>query len=161
MEVVFPDLTVVKPEVSVFGGAEVEINDSQLLIGGEVVASWSDKHTDQCKASLSFGTQEVKNGDTLSMPGILTLTVTNDQEKSSQAEITLINEAISGEATIDDMQVGREIDLLAHITFVNGATLVKTEIEQDSQRTEINDPYHYTPEFPGMCSFIFTVTGMN
>ena len=161
MEVVFPDLTVVKPEVSVFGGAEVEINDSQLLIGGEVVASWSDKHTDQCKVSLSFGGKEVKSGDKLSMAGILTLTVTNNQEKSSQAEITLVNEAISGEATIDDMQVGMAIDLLAHITFVNGATLVKTEIEQDSQRTEIYDPHNYIPEFPGMCSFIFTVTGMN
>ena len=161
MEVVFPDLTVVKPEVSVFGGVEVEINDSQLLIGGEVVASWSDKHTDQCKVSLSFGGKEVKSGDKLSMAGILTLTVTNNQEKSSQAEITLVNEANSGEATIDDMQVGMAIDLLAHITFVNGATLVKTEIEQDSQRTEIYDPHNYIPEFPGMCSFIFTVTGMN
>ena len=44
MEVVFPDLTVTKPEVNVFGGMEVQITDTQLLIGGELVAEWSDKY---------------------------------------------------------------------------------------------------------------------
>lgn len=161
MEVVFPDLTVTKPEVNVFGGVGVGITDSQLLIGGEEVASWSDKHTTKCKAELSFNGREVKSGDVLSEPGKLTLTITNDQGKSSTAVIILTNEAVIGEAKIGDMQVDEEIDLLAGITFAEGATLVKTEIDMDGQRTEITDAQHFTPEYPGTCSIIFTVKGKN
>ena len=161
MEVVFPDLTVTKPEVNVFGGVGVGITDSQLLIGGEEVASWSDKHTKKCKAELSFNGREIKSGDVLSEPGKLTLTITNDQGKSSTAEIILTNEAVIGEAKIGDMQVDEEIDLLAGITFAEGATLVKTEIDMDGQRTEITDAQHFTPEYPGTCSIIFTVKGKN
>ena len=97
----------------------------------------------------------------LSEPGKLTLTITNDQGKSSTAEIILTNEAVIGEAKIGDMQVDEEIDLLAGITFAEGATLVKTEIDMDGQRTEITDAQHFTPEYPGTCSIIFTVKGKN
>ena len=125
------------------------------------MASWSDKHTTKCKAELSFNGREVKSGDVLSEPGKLTLTITNDQGKSSTAEIILTNEAVIGEAKIGDMQVDEEIDLLAGITFAEGATLVKTEIDKDGQRTEITDAQHFTPEYPGTCSIIFTVKGKN
>jgi hypothetical protein len=89
------------------------------------------------------------------------LTVTNNQGRSSTAEITLVNGVVIGEARIGDMQVDEETDLLAGITFVEGATLVKTEIEQDGQLTEITDPQHFTPEYPGECTLIFTVNGKN
>ena len=154
-------MSILMPEVSVFGGVELQLTDTQLLIGGAVVAEWSDKRTEKCKVKLSFNGRELKSGDVLSEPGKLTLTVTNDQGKSSTAEITLTNEAVSGEVRIGDMQVDAETDLLIGLTFVSGATLVKTEIEQDGKRTEIPDPHHFTPEYPGTCAIIFTVKGKN
>ena len=59
------------------------------------------------------------------------------------------------------MQVDEETDLLADINFAEGATLVKTQIEMDGQLTEIADPQHFTPEYPGECTLIFTVNGKN
>lgn len=55
------------------------------------------------------------------------------------------------------MQVDQPKDLLAGLTFAPGVELLKVEIEQDGQRTEIADPHSYMPEYPGQCSFIFTV----
>ena len=79
MEDTFPDLSILMPEVNVFGGSDVTITDTQLLVGGEVVAEWSDKVTQQCKVTLALGTREVKSGDVLNGPGKLLLTVTNDE----------------------------------------------------------------------------------
>ena len=79
MEDTFPDLSILMPEVNVFGGSDVAITDTQLLIGGEVVAEWKDKYTQQCKVTLALGTREVKDGDVLDEPGKLVLTVTNDR----------------------------------------------------------------------------------
>ena len=114
MEEVFPDLTILIPEVNVFGGVELQLTDTQLLIGGDVVAEWSDKRTEKCKASLSFNGQEVNSGDVLSEPGTLTLTVTNDQDKSSTAEITLTNDSIFGIENLRNaiIQVDKEVNIL-------------------------------------------------
>ena len=163
MEEVFPDLTVVQPEVNVFGGATLEITDTQLLIGGAVVASWSDKRTKQCKVGVTVNGKEVKSGDTVGEPGKLVLTVTNDQGKSTTAEIMLKNDAVYGLDNLSNasIQVDKEINLLDGITFANDATLQKTEIEIDGQRTEIADPQHFTPDTPGTCTIIFTVVGKN
>ena len=49
-------------------------------------------------------------------------------------------------------QVDQETDLLSGITFGNGAELTKVEIEKDGQRSEVADPHHFTPEYPGTCS---------
>jgi hypothetical protein len=157
----FPDLTVTMPEVNVFGGVVLQVSGNKLLIGGEEVASWSDKIAEPCKATFSLNGQEVKDGDVLSQPGTLTVTVTNNQERSSSAEITLITNAMSSAIQISDMQVGKEVDLLAGITLANGAELVKVEMEMDGTTAEITDPQHFTPDYPGTCSFIFTVKGKN
>ena len=55
------------------------------------------------------------------------------------------------------MQVDKEVDLLAHITFAPGVELLKVETEQDGQRTEIADPHAFTPEYPGTLTLVFTV----
>ena len=157
----FPDLTVLKPEVSVFGGAQVVIAPKALLIEDDTVALWSDKYTAECKVTVKHNDKELASGDYISEEGKLTLTVTNDQGKSSTAEITLTNEAVSGEARLGDMQVDEEVDLLSGITFVNNATLVMVEIEVEGQRTEIANPQHFVPEYPATCAIIFTVTGKN
>lgn len=161
MQESFPDLSVLKPEVNVFGGVEVRISGNKLQIGGEDVASWSDKVAEPCTATLSLGGQEVNDGDILSEPGRLTVTVTNSQERSSSAEIILTNDAVYGLESLKDlpMQVDEEIDLLAAITLANGADIVKVEIEMDGERTVISDPSHFIPQYPGTCSLIFTVKG--
>lgn len=150
MEEVFPDLTVVQPEVNVFGGATLSITDTQLLIGGELVASWSDKRTKQCKVGVTVNGSEVKNGDTVGEPGTLVLTVTNDQGKSTTAEITLKNEAVYGLDNLSNasIQVDKEINLLDGITFAEGVESITLEIETDGKRTTIPDPNHYTPDYP-------------
>ena len=65
MQESFPDLSILQPEVNVFGGMEVQITDTQLLIGGELVAEWSDKYSDKCTATLTLNDNEVKSGDTV------------------------------------------------------------------------------------------------
>ena len=153
----FPDLTITKPEVNVFGGVTIQIAGNRLLIADEEVASWSDKIAEPCKASLSFIGQEVKDGDILSEAGKLTITVTNNQERSSSAEITLTSDAVVSLGKIDVMQVGVTTDLLQGVILVNGAELVKVEIEIDGQCSDIADATHFVPQYPGLCSIIFTV----
>lgn len=55
------------------------------------------------------------------------------------------------------LQVDQETDLLSGITFGNGAELTKVEIEKDGQRSEVADPKHFTPDYPGTCSIILSV----
>ena len=50
-----------------------------------------------------------------------------------------------------------EQDLLRYITFNNGVELTKVEIEMDGQRSEVADPHHFTPDYPGLCSIILSV----
>ena len=155
----FPSLNILKPEVSVFGGVTLQLTDTQLLTDGEVAVEWSDKFTEKCQVTLSLNGREVKSGETISEPGKLTLTVTNNQGKSSSAEITLTNDTIIGLENLKSiaMQVDVEVDLLQGLTFTQGVELTKTEIEFDDQRVEIADPMHFSPEYPGACALIFSV----
>lgn len=153
-----PDITIYKPEVNVFGGVTLGIHDGYLSINDEEVMAWSDKYTTSCTVTVSQGNKEFHDGDILSEAGTLKVTVTNRQGKSTAAEITLVCKAISGMETLT-LQVDHETDLLEGITFASGATLIKTEIEMDGKRTVIDDPTHFTPEYPGICTLIFTVRG--
>lgn len=161
-EVVFPNLTVDKPEVNIFDWGKVEITDSLLLIDGVKVASWSDKYTDVCMVSVMLNDKEVKSGDIVSETGILTLTVTNNQGKSSTAEITLTNDAIYGLENLKNasIQVDKEIDLLEWITFADGVELAKLEVDIDGEKIEV-EPSHYTPNYPWTINVIFTLKWKN
>ena len=55
------------------------------------------------------------------------------------------------------LQVDKEVNLLSMLTFATGVELNKTEIDFEGQRTEIADPKHFAPEYPGTCSLIFTI----
>ena len=50
---------------------------SQLLIGGEVVASWTDDDLQGCRIALTLNGKGINTGDTLNDAGKMTLTVTN------------------------------------------------------------------------------------
>ena len=154
----YPEIMVLVPEVNVFGGATVVLRDSELLLDEEIIAKWSDKRTEKCKVVLSFNEKEVKDGDILNEAGTLTLTVTNSQEHSMKAEVTLTCEAIYGmETKTFRLQVDKETNLLDGLTFAEGVELVKTEIEKDGKRTAIADPEHFTPTTPGIYNIIFTI----
>ena len=55
------------------------------------------------------------------------------------------------------LQVDQESDLLSGITFGNGAELTKTELVFEGEITVIDDPHHFTPDYPGTCTIILTV----
>ena len=55
------------------------------------------------------------------------------------------------------LQVDQTSDLLSGITFNNGASLEKAELVLDGVTSEIADPHHFTPEYPGTCTIILTV----
>lgn len=158
-EEVYPEVCLLQTMVNVFGGAEIQITDSQLLIDGSVVAEWSDKHTEKCKVSVTFNGKEVKSGDILNEAGTLVVTVTNDQDNSSTAKITVTNDAIYWLENLKnlDMQVDQEVDLLSWLTLAEWVQLLKVQIEIDGQYNEIADPHHYIPDYPWTCSITFTV----
>ena len=150
LDEVFPNLTVVKSEVNIFDGGNVELGDSMLLIDGDTVASWSDKYTAACKVVVRYNGQEVNSGDVLNGDGRLTVTVTNAQEKSSTAKITLTSAAMNGLKSLGTLplQVDNEVNLFSGVDLADGVELVGTEIVVDGEREEIADPSHYVPQYP-------------
>ena len=73
----------------------VTLQGNQLLFDNEVAATWTDDFTANCKVELTFtpqGSSEAKpvaSGDKLSEAGTLKLTVADDFDNKSTAEITL------------------------------------------------------------------------
>ena len=163
MKAMHPDITIYHTEVNVFGGVQLSISYDHLTIDGEPVMAWSDKTTSQCKVVVSQGDRELKDGDMLSEVGMLKVVITNDQGKSSTGEIELVSNPIERLENLNaaDLQVGKETDLLEGLIFVNGASLIKTEMEMDCIRSTIDDATHFTPELPGQCDIIFTVQGQD
>ena len=162
LEEPFPEMTVAQSVVNVFGGSRMQLTDTQLLLDDDVVVAWTDKRTARCKVSVALNDGELHDGDVVSEAGTLTVTVTNDQGKSAEAEVTLTCEAIYGLESLRSapLQVDQQTDLLGGITLARGAELVKTEVEMDNKRNAI-DPEHYTPEYPGAMNIIFAVKGRN
>lgn len=59
------------------------------------------------------------------------------------------------------LQVDKEANLLSGITFNNGASLEKTMLVYEGVTSEIADPKHFTPDYPGTCTIILTVKSKN
>ena len=127
-----------------------------LLIGGEKVALWKAGSGRIKSVVLAFNDSTISFGTLLSKKGTLSLTVTNDADKSASSKVMLTDEAIMGLGTLV-MQVDVEVNLLDSLKFARGVELTKTEIEFDGQRTEIADPAHFIPEYPGLCTLFFSV----
>ena len=133
--------------------------DSLLLIGTDTVASWSMGNSKLKTLTLTFNGTAISLGTVLSEKGMLSLTVTNEADKSSSKTIALTDEAILGLNNLGQLplQVDQEVDLLQGLTLAKGFELVKTEIEFEGQRTKIDDATHFTPQYPGPCTLFFTV----
>ena len=156
-----PSIIVNQYEINIFWGVNVGIKDYQLLFWEDVIASWNDDNLESCKVSLSFNWKDINSWDTLNEAWTLTITITNKNDKTSTAEITLTNDAIYGIDNLKNasIQVDKENNLLEWIAFADGVELVKVEVEIDGKRIMIPDPNHYTPDYPWTCNIIFTVKG--
>lgn len=154
-----PTITLIAPSVNIFGWGKVEIKGDSLYIDERLVAKWQANDVPVSKVTLTFNGAEIGSGTMLNEAGTLTLTVAGKQGKTSSAEIELTNDTIYGLESLKNssLQVDKETDLLKWITFADGINLIKTEIQIDEQKTIIEDPHHYTPEYPWECSIIFTI----
>ena len=136
----------------------MEQADSSLLIGGEKVAQWKAGSGRIKSVVLAFNDSTISSGTLLSKKGTLSLTVTNDGDKSASSRVTVTDEAIMGLSKLNGiLQVDQEVNLTEKLIFAKGVELTKTEIEFEGQRTEIADPTHFTPEYPGLCNLFFSV----
>ena len=142
----------------------VSVKDNQLLFDQDVAASWTDDISKSCKVELSLlpssgQSKTINSGDKLEEAGTLHIKVLDEAGNSSSAEISLTVVAVFGLENLQGktLQVDLKVDLLEGITFAEGLTLQKVEVEQDGQRSEIPDPKDFTPESIGTVSIILTL----
>ena len=162
----FPTVNVLKDTLNAFGGVKLNLQVNELFIDAEKVSTWSDESGKPCEVHLFFSTiiglpHVVNSGDVIDEEGKLTVTVTNEYSNSSVGVISFVNKSAKENLSSLNIQVGEVVNLLDGITFEEGITLVKTEMEVDGVRQEIADPTHFTPTKPGNITLIFTVQTMN
>lgn len=155
-----PTITLKKASMEVAKGKTIAINGKMLHIGNDLLASWSDDRSETCQVTLMLNWKPITSWTILNDDGTLTLTVSDEAGNASKVDVKLsIEPSISWLEKLQKsaMQVDKEIDLLKWLTFAEGVTLVKTEIEIDGETTTISDVHHYTPEYPWECNLIITI----
>lgn len=85
-----PEISVVMAEVNVWGGKKLEVKDSKLIVGEDVVITWSDDHTQDCEVIISLDGADIKSGTTLDKAGALKVIVVDKDGKSAEAQTTII-----------------------------------------------------------------------
>ena len=161
---VAPQVSLLITEKNVIGGATISKEGNQICLNGEPVVQWTDDYTEECTVKIYFTsadgvTTEITPGTVLSDAGILEIVIIDDGGNSSSTSIALTSVAIYGLESLDQLrlQVDEEVDLLSGISFPEGVELSKVEILVDGVRTEISDPAHYSPEYPGTASLVFSL----
>ena len=154
-----PTITVLIQEKNVITGVKVVIDGNQLLFDEQVAANWTDDFTETCSVQLCLDGQTVNTGDVLLDAGKLIITVSDDFKNEAAAEIVLTADAIYGLEGLKNLslQVDKGVNLLQGITYANGVSLDKVEIEAQGNRFVVQDPNHYVPETPGTIDLIITV----
>ncbi len=154
-----PEIEVKIKEKNVITGVKVKIEGNQLLFDDQVAATWKDDYTETCTVELSIAGEKINSGDILFDAGTLFISVTDEFHNKSTAEIILTAVAVYGLENLQGktLQVGQEVNLLEGLTFAEGLTLQKVEIEQDGARSEIAHPEAYSPQIPSTISIIFTL----
>ena len=154
-----------KASVNIISGPSITISGNELKIGNDVVASWKDDKSTSCTVSITFvatdGTSKtVNSGDKLSEEGKLKVKVSDEAGNSSEAEISLTAVAVYGLEILQSktLQIDQEFNLLEGLTFAEGLTLQKVELEQDGSRSEIANPEAYNPQIPGTINIILTLS---
>ena len=160
-----PQLSVAIDNKNVIAGVTILVQDNQLMFNEEVAASWTDDFTVVCKTEMSLipvGASEAKaiaSGDNLSEAGTMILAVADEFDNKATAEINLTAIAVYGLENLQNiqLQVDQEVNLLEGLTFAEGLTLQKVEIETDGVTSELAVPYMYTPDYPDPINLVFTI----
>lgn len=155
-----PEVTILKEYVNVFGGKAVTINGHVLSIGEDAALQWSDDHGDECTLALDLDSTSVNIGDDVSTAGTLKITVTDSKGLGTEASITLTDQIVFGMESLDglDLQIDKEVNLISGLSFYEGWSLAKVEIEKDGVRTEVTEPEHYISSIAGDIVIIITLT---
>ncbi len=160
-DTIAPTVNVSQHDVDITWWKQVRISWNQLYIWDVLVASWTDNVTKNCTVELSLNWKTISSWTIINEWWYLTVKVRDEagNTKTIDIKLTMNNQLISWLENLQNlsMQVDQEVNLLNWITFWNGASLVKVEIEMDWQTTQITDPNHYTPQYPWQCKIIFTV----
>ena len=159
-----PTITVSMGSVNVITGPAVAISDNVLLIDEVSVASWKDDVSPSCTVALTLiptaGEEKtINSGDTLSEEGTLIITVVDEFQNKTTAEIVLSAVAIYGLENLENlsMQVDEAINLLQGITIAEGLTLHGVEYEKDDEIALVSDPESFVLEYPCTICIILTV----
>ena len=163
-----PTITLVTSAVGVYGGKTVAVADGKLSIGETEVAIWTDDKSEvsKCKADLAFTafaatkSETISSGATLDKTGILNLTVTDEAGNSAYKDITITDQIVFGIESLAglDLQIDKEVNLISGLSFYEGWSLAKVEIEKDGVRTEVTEPEHYISSIAGDIVIIITLT---
>ena len=160
-----PEIELKIQEKNVVAGVKIAIQDNQLLFDQDVAATWKDDYTENCTIELALipieGNQRVVNsGETIIEPGKLTLSVADEFQNKSMAEITLTSIAITGLENLQNLslQVNQAVNLLDGLTITEGLILEKVEVEQDGAKSVIPDAKTFIPEYPGSINIILTIS---
>jgi len=164
-DTVAPTVNVSQHDVDITWWKQVRVNWNQLYIWDALVASRTDNVTKNCTVELSLNWKTISSWTIINEWWYLTVKVRDEagNTKTIDIKLTMNNQLISWLENLQNlsMQVDQEVNLLNWITFWNGASLVKVEIEMDWQTTQITDPNHYTPQYPWQCTIILTVKDKN
>ena len=154
-----PEIEVKIKEKNVVAGVKVNVDGNQLLFDDQVAAAWKDDYTENCKVELTLEGKTINSGDVLLEAGKLVISLSDDFQNKATAEITLLADAIYGLEGLQDLslQVDKEVNLLQGITYADGVSLEKVEIEASGNRFVVTDPIHYVPDQTGTVAIIITV----
>lgn len=159
-----PKIEIMVQEKNVVAGVKVTVDGNQLLFDSIPAASWTDDYSttfslDLAYVSIDGQSKTLVSGDVLFDAGKLTISVTDEFQNKSTAEIYLSSVAAYGLENLQGktLQVDQEINLLEGLTFAEGLTLQKVEVEEGGARTEIANPNAYIPQSAGTLNIIITL----
>jgi len=136
---VHPDITVYMTEVNVYGGVRLSIRTNQLSIGGETVMAWNDRYDNNCTVTVTQDDRTLVDGDTLSEPGTLIVTITNRQGKSSSAEIILVSKAPYVHIAITNLKPGEILPIVDQVEIGDKRCYDHIEHLRLAEATRIRD----------------------
>ena len=160
-----PEISVLISEKNVVAGVKVKVDGSQLFLDDQMAASWKDDYSESLTVDIQYFPDNsttgkaIESGETLFDAGILTIQVADEFQNKATAEITLTAVAVYWLENLQGktLQVDQEVNLLEGVTFAEGLTLQKVEIELGGVRSEIPDATKFIPEAPGPINIIFTL----
>lgn len=157
-----PTLDIWEPLIYIKWDETFGISTNSLKIWNRIVASRWDNSGKPCTVKITQNLQEVNDWDRVIGP---TVEIKVEDSRWNWVEKTITIE----EMLVDwlenlknlNMKVDQEVNLLQGVTFLNGAELENVIMELEWEEIKIDDPYHYTPEYPWVWRIILRVNKDN